>query len=140
MILVEDLSELRNFDPVAEVAIALIRSGNQILLLQRSSESHHGGLWALPGGKLELGETAQEAIERELLEEIGCQLQPTLLTLRYARNGPIDCVAHLFDLQLDEPCEITLNEEHQAYQWTNQWESLDLMPGEAEVIRLIQRL
>ncbi len=51
------------------VGAIVIRKG-RVLLVQRGIEPSRG-LWAIPGGSLELGETIQEGAEREILEETG---------------------------------------------------------------------
>ena len=55
--------------PRVGVGAIVIREG-KILLVKRAS-SPGKGFWAIPGGLVELGETAREAAERELLEETG---------------------------------------------------------------------
>ncbi len=49
---------------------AVIRRGEEYLVCQRPVHKRHGGLWEFPGGKLEPGETASEAVTRELREEL----------------------------------------------------------------------
>jgi 8-oxo-dGTP diphosphatase len=51
----------------------LIRSGNQVLLGKRNKEPNRG-LWVLPGGGVEFGESFAKTLERELLEEAGIQV------------------------------------------------------------------
>ena len=51
------------------VSIAVMRA-DQVLLVLRGSDSNKG-LWAFPGGKVETGETLEQAASRELLEETG---------------------------------------------------------------------
>lgn len=53
------------------VAVALLRSDGAVLLQKRRSGSVHGGLWEFPGGKVELGESAESALVREISEELG---------------------------------------------------------------------
>ena len=55
--------------------MAVIRRGNRILIAQRPFEKFLGGLWELPGGKREPGETLEEACEREVLEETGLNVE-----------------------------------------------------------------
>ncbi len=54
-----------------EVAAAWIQEGERVLLCQRPQNKARGGLWEFPGGKLEPGETAAAALEREIMEELG---------------------------------------------------------------------
>jgi ADP-ribose pyrophosphatase YjhB (NUDIX family) len=54
---------------------AVIDDAGQLLLIRRSDN----GLWAVPGGALEVGETPAEGVAREALEETGVQCEPLLL-------------------------------------------------------------
>lgn len=57
---------------VVHVAAGVIRnSSGQILIAKRPDDTHQGGLWEFPGGKLEPGESVQSALIRELQEELG---------------------------------------------------------------------
>lgn len=52
---------------------ALIRDGTSILLVERKRPPHQG-CWSLPGGGVELGETVEEALRREVREETGLEI------------------------------------------------------------------
>jgi 8-oxo-dGTP diphosphatase len=45
----------------------------KVLIAKRADHQHQGGLWEFPGGKVELGESVQVALQRELEEELGLQ-------------------------------------------------------------------
>ncbi|MCK4361423.1 MAG: NUDIX hydrolase [Bacteroidales bacterium] len=45
----------------------------QVLILKRSSTDTGGTKWCLPGGKIEYGETAEEALKKEILEEVNLE-------------------------------------------------------------------
>lgn len=61
----------------AAVAIALIGDGRSFLLTRRATTLRgHAGQWALPGGRMEPGETHGETARRELGEELGLVLGP----------------------------------------------------------------
>lgn len=57
------------------IVIAIILDkNNQILITQRAKNKHQGGKWEFPGGKVEQGELAEEALIRELDEELDIQI------------------------------------------------------------------
>ena len=53
----------------------LIMDGGKALILRRSATSNKPGLWNLPGGGMEKGETTEQSAIRELFEETGLRLQ-----------------------------------------------------------------
>lgn len=57
------------------VVAALIKSDDKFLLCQRNPHDHYGLLWEFPGGAIEPGETNQQAIEREMAEELGIEIE-----------------------------------------------------------------
>ena len=68
------------------VVAGFLRRGNTFLLCQRPPYMNGGGQWEFPGGKLEPGETAARALERELMEELRIQVRASdqLAETRYA--------------------------------------------------------
>ena len=58
---------------ITKVGVAIISKNNKILIGKRSSNVPFTGLWEFPGGKLEKNETPQQAIERELKEELNVE-------------------------------------------------------------------
>ena len=56
------------------VAIALIEADGRWLVQQRPAGRHLAGTWEFPGGKVASGETAREAVAREVREELGLQV------------------------------------------------------------------
>lgn len=57
------------------VVAALIRRGEQVLISRRRPDQPMPLLWEFPGGKVEPGEAPVEALEREVREELGCQVR-----------------------------------------------------------------
>jgi len=71
------------------VVVALVESneprGNEptYILTRRKKDAHLAGFWEFPGGKVEPGESPVEALKRELMEELGVQveaLEPTVFS------------------------------------------------------------
>ena len=60
----------------------LINNDNQILLSQRTADKSFPGQWEFPGGKIESSETANEALIRELKEELGIDIDNSYLFKR----------------------------------------------------------
>jgi 8-oxo-dGTP diphosphatase len=58
---------------VEVVAAVITRPDGRVLVTQRFADAHLGGMWEFPGGKPDTGETQREALQRELLEELGVQ-------------------------------------------------------------------
>jgi len=59
-----------------EVAVAvLIRMDGRVLLARRPAGKVYAGYWEFPGGKVEPGESAQDALEREIREELAVQVE-----------------------------------------------------------------
>ena len=52
------------------VAVGVILRDQQVFLTKRHSHVHQGGKWEFPGGKVESGETVEQALHRELQEEV----------------------------------------------------------------------
>jgi A/G-specific adenine glycosylase len=65
----------RKKKPHYQVTAGLIWKEGRLLIARRPSEGMLGGLWEFPGGKQEPGETLQECLRREILEELGVQIE-----------------------------------------------------------------
>ncbi len=66
--------------PSLQVAVGVIFDAQQhILIAQRPSHVAHGGYWEFPGGKIEVGETPEQALYREIQEEVGLLIQKAQL-------------------------------------------------------------
>lgn len=66
-----DAGSVGNGPPVVACVGAVLLDGDGRLLLIRRGHDPHAGLWSLPGGRVEDGETPGQAVRREVLEETG---------------------------------------------------------------------
>lgn len=60
---------------IIDVAAGLVFREGKLLITQRHAEAHLGGLWEFPGGKREAQETFEECLRRELIEELGIDVE-----------------------------------------------------------------
>ena len=73
---------------VLVVACALVDADGRVLITQRPEGKTLAGLWEFPGGKVEAGETPENALIRELSEELGIVVrQPCLAPLTFASHA-----------------------------------------------------
>lgn len=64
----------QGFGPIVVAAAVVIREG-RVLLTRRTEGQHLAGMWEFPGGKLEDGESPEEALVRECREECGIEVE-----------------------------------------------------------------
>ncbi|MGL5803885.1 MAG: NUDIX domain-containing protein, partial [Xenococcaceae cyanobacterium] len=70
------MSEVTFQIPHKKIGVAVIRDRQgKILIDRRRAQDTMGGLWEFPGGKIELNETVEECIKREILEELAIDIE-----------------------------------------------------------------
>jgi 8-oxo-dGTP diphosphatase len=82
-------------NPAIQVAAGVVvNPQGQILVAKRPQEKHQGGLWEFPGGKIEAGESAHEALARELHEEVGIRITVSepLITIKHSYPDKTVCL------------------------------------------------
>lgn len=73
------MTEGRTQKIVLVVACALVDADGRVLMAQRPEGKSLAGLWEFPGGKMEPGETPEDALIRELREELGIEVAKACL-------------------------------------------------------------
>lgn len=123
-----------------EVVAAVIRRGDRIFATQRG----HGefkGFWEFPGGKMEPGETREEALKREIREELetGISIDRLIATIEYDYPA-FHLVLHCFLCTLRES-GLTLV-EHEAARWLTKdaLDSVDWLPADKGLLPLLKGL
>ena len=121
------------------VVCAIIVSEGRFFLARRPENKDSGGLWEFPGGKVDEGETYQEAIVREIKEELSLdvvahQVYPSVVKtndLGTIELIPIRVLAFGYDVELTE---------HSDYKWCDisDADSMSLCPGDEEILQMIK--
>jgi len=70
------------------VVAAVFDLEGRLLITQRAEQAHQGGLWELPGGKQESGESFFAALQRELLEEVGIRITASVPLIQVTHHYP----------------------------------------------------
>ena len=98
------------------VCAIIVREGGTVLVCQRASGGHLGGLWEFPGGKVEEGESPEQALCRELREElaieVSCERAMSAVDWDYGR-GPMRLLPYVCRIITGEPQAL----EHAALRW-----------------------
>ena len=124
---------------MTEVAAAILRRDGKILICQRKEGGNCSLLWEFPGGKIEPGETPQEALVREIKEELDTEIEVVdyLETVEYDYPN--------FHLSMDcffctiKSGELVLK-EHEAARWltADTLDSVDWLPADRGLIKAIK--
>lgn len=121
-----------------EVVAAIIVDSGRILATQRGYGDFAGG-WEFPGGKVEKGESNEEALVREIHEELNAciEVEKLLVTVEY-QYPSFYLIMHCYISHLESG--ITLL-EHQAAKWVSKddIDSLEWLPADIEVVDAIKQ-
>jgi 8-oxo-dGTP diphosphatase len=126
--------------PILAVSAAIVRDG-RVLIARRARPPAHG-IYTLPGGGVEVGETLREAVSREIMEETGLIIEPVALAgyrERIARDGEGRIEQHFVILPFAARWisgEPMLNEELAEVRWLypHELDGLPTTEGLAEIV------
>lgn len=126
---------------MTEVVAALIWRGERFLACQRPAHKARGLLWEFVGGKVEPGETREQALIRECQEELAVTVEPLDIFMEVTHEYP-DLTVHLtlFNARLREGEPQAL--EHHALRWitVREMEGLTFCPADQEILERLKQL
>ena len=124
-----------------EVVAALIWDNEKFMICQRPAHKARGLLWEFVGGKVEKGETKEQALIRECREELGVSLQVHDLFVDVVHTYP-DLTVHLSlfhaSIAAGEPQKL----EHNDIQWITprEMDRYDFCPADVEILKKIKEV
>lgn len=122
------------------VVAAIIKSHGKYLATQRNYGEFKDG-WEFPGGKIEEGESAEEALIREIKEElkVAIRVEDYLITVDHSYDS-FDMTMHCYVCTLlDDHLTLTV---HDAAKWltVDQLDSVDWLEADLEVVEALKKL
>lgn len=126
---------------ITEVVAALIWEGNRFLACQRPAHKARGLLWEFVGGKVEPGESREEALVRECREELAVTVETDEIFMEVTHEYP-DITVHLtlFHARIaeGEPQKI----EHHDIRWltVDEIDQYEFCPADEEILLRLRRL
>ena len=120
------------------VVAAIIKKDDHYLIAKRNSDKYMGLKWEFPGGKVEGTETFEEALSREIFEELNVSItiHNKIAEEKY-KDDEIDIVLHYFICTLNQG-ELMLY-EHEAIEWVakEDFDQYDFVAGDGNITSLL---
>ncbi|WP_025900033.1 8-oxo-dGTP diphosphatase MutT [Sneathiella glossodoripedis] len=134
---------MTSLSTVVVVAVALVDDDNRIMIAQRPKGKSMAGLWEFPGGKVEDGEIPEDALIRELKEELNIDVTAACL-------APFTFASHTYEkFHLLMPLYVCRRwsgtpapQEGQTLKWVraNQLKDFDMPPADIPLIAMLRDL
>lgn len=125
---------------MTEVVAALIWDENRFMICQRPAHKARGSLWEFVGGKVEPGESKEEALIRECREELGVTVKVGDVFMEVTHQYP-DITVHLtlFSASIREGVPQKL--EHQDIRWITAEEigKFSFCPADTEILEKLKK-
>ena len=120
------------------VVVAVIKKENLYLIVKRNKHKHLGLKWEFPGGKVEINESFEQALSREIKEELNVEIDiVNKIAEENYNDNKINVILYYYLCRIKEG-EIFLN-EHEDYAWVEKKDFLtyDFLEGDREIFYLL---
>ena len=122
---------------IIDVVGAIIKDGDRYLVGQRAANKAQGGLWEFMGGKIEPGETPEQALARECREELALEIEDEHIIDSVVHEYPEKTIRLTLISCSPKSGSIPKALEHQQIRWVTRAEmdTLDFAPADRELIQ-----
>jgi 8-oxo-dGTP diphosphatase len=123
------------------VSAGIIHRDGQVLVGQRRPVDRHPLKWEFPGGKVEVGETPQQALVRELREELQIEATVGSELARYEHEYPSGSRVHLLFFVIPRYTGQVIGKVFEQIQWVDvhRLPTLDFLDGDFDFVRRLAR-
>jgi len=124
-----------------QVVAAMIEMDGYMLICRRSSASHRFPLkWEFPGGKVEPGESPENAIIREMKEELGIHVRSVRFATSYDHQYPLEDAIRLVFFFITEFSGTVQNRQFEQMAWVlrEKLHAYDFLDGDMKIVKMLQ--
>lgn len=105
---------------ILNIAIGLVHDNGDLLITKRKPDAHLGSLWEFPGGKIQHNESPKDAVYREMLEEVGLEVEVgELFHQETAHYSERSVCLYFFDCRKKNPDATAQTLEVTECRWVN---------------------
>lgn len=122
------------------VSAGLIKDNNRILITQRKENSSFGLMWEFPGGKIELNETPEECLKRELFEELNINaVVGKLFCISNYKNLDVEIELMVYSIDSFEG-DLRIN-AHEQIKWItiDEIDNYKFTPADIEIVNKLKK-
>ena len=119
--------------------VIVLQRNQRFLVGQRAAHKPAGGYWTQISGKVEPGETQQQTVEREAMEELGCVVRP-LQKLQELPSANGKFLLHYWRAEIIEGEPAICDDENVQLRWLSVSELQTLSPIFSEDVQLFEKL
>jgi 8-oxo-dGTP diphosphatase len=121
-----------------EVVCGIIYKEGKVLICRRALHKTLGGYWEFPGGKIEPGERAEQSLKRELLEELGMEVEIQDYLMEHIHDyGSFSIKLIAYTCEFKNASFVM--GDHDAYKWVypQELEEFELAPADISIAQIL---
>jgi len=118
----------------------LIEESGRYLVAMRKTDDSFGGCWEFPGGAVEEGETMEEALKREIKEELDIEISVGKDAFQFVTETPrfkIDI--HLFESKIEKGMPKAIDCDEVRWVTLDELDTLEIIPADKEAVEWLRR-